>query len=781
MAIVAGAVVLFASERLRADVVGLLVLAALAVSGLVSPEQAVSGFASPAVVTVWAMFMLGAGLVRSGVASSIGRAILRLGGHRELVLVMVIMFTEAALSAFMNNVAAVALLLPAVVDVARETGRPAGRYLLPLAVAAQLGGTFTQIGTPPNILVAAFTREQGLRQPFGMFSYSPVALPCLLVGVAFAASVGRRLLPRGRPPTATAGMTASELVRLYDLPGQMRVLRIPDQSAFAGMSLGESRLGAALGVHVLAIVRQGRTELAPDPDFVLHAGDRLVVEGRLDRLAEIGRQPSLVVTEPEDLAALVKASGMAVATVRLSASSSLIGQDLRGAQFRQRFRVTVVAIGRNGQRLTTGLRDTHLEAHDTLVVLGARDAVEGLASLADFVDFELQAVDDTVFLHPHRQHLVTLAVPPGSVLAGRSLAESRLGDALDFTVLAIVRGGALIAAPTSDLQLAENDLLIVIGGEHNLRILAGLQSLELDEEPLPDNRLWESEQVALAEAVLSPHTTLIGRTLRDVQFRDRYGLNVVAIWREGRALRSNLRDHRLRFGDALLLHGPRDRIRLLATEPDFLVLTHSVQPAPRRHLAPVAIGIWIAVIAAAVAEVLPIAIAAVLGAVAMVLSGCLTMEEAYRSVEWPVVFLIAAMLPLGAALQNTGAASLIGNAVADMVGRFGPRATLAAIYLLGALAVQFIPNSAVVVLLAPIGLSAANRLAVAPEPFLMAVAFAASAGFASPTGHAVNLMVMGPGGYRFRDYLRFGVPLILLMLGVLALVIPRVLPFAPSV
>ncbi len=776
LAILVGAVALLASERLRPDLVGLLVLALLAITGLVSPEQAVAGFASPAVVTVWAMFMLSAGLVHSGVAHSIGRAILRLAGHSEVVLMVAIMVAEAMLSAFVNNVAAMALLLPAVVDVCRQTRRPVGRYLIPLAMAAQLGGTLTQIGTPPNILIATFTREQGLARPFGMFTFTPAAAVCLAVGIGFAVTFGRRVLPHFAPGVETAGLTTAELARLYDLPGRMEVLRIPAGSALAGMSLGASRLGAALGVQVMAVVRGGHSELAPGPHFVLASGDKLVVEGRLDRLAELRGAPDLVVTGSlTDLPPAVL-DQLAAATLRIAQESALVGTSLAAAEFRRRYQVSVVGVVHHERPVTGDLRDVVLRAGDQLIVIGPQEAIGRLAGETDFCEFRRDASGRGILEHPHRRHLVTASIPPGSALAGRTLADSRLGDAFDINVAAIVRSGSTIAAPSADQVLLAEDLLLIAGGERSLRVLDGLQTLEVDPEPSPTVDTLESENVALAEAVLSPHTTLIGRTLRDIRFRERYGLNAIALWREGRSYRSNLREMALRFGDALLLHGPRERIELLATEPDFLVLTQRLQPVPRRRLAPWAVGILAAVIGAAISGLLPIAIAGILGAIAMVLVGCLTMEEAYRGVEWPVVFLIASTLPLGVALQDTGAASLIGNVVADAAGRAGARAALAAIYLLGAAAVQFVPNPAVAVLLAPVGLSAALRLGVAPEAFLMAVALAASAGFASPTGHAVNLMVMGPGGYRFRDYGRFGLPLIGLLFLVVVLLLPLLFP-----
>jgi di/tricarboxylate transporter len=252
---------------------------------------------------------------------------------------------------------------------------------------------------------------------------------------------------------------------------------------------------------------------------------------------------------------------------------------------------------------------------------------------------------------------------------------------------------------------------------------------------------------------------------------------VLAIWREGRAYRSNLRDMELRFGDALLLHGPRERVRVLGLEPDFLVLTEAAQEAPRLSKAPIALLIMAVVLTPVILNWLPIAIAAVAGVVLMILTGCLTMEEAYRAIEWKAVFLIAGMLPLGIAMEQSGAAQFLASGVVRLVGGMGPLAVMAGLFLLAALASQVMPNPAVAVLLAPVALSTATDLGISPYPLVMAVAVSASAAFLSPVGHPANVLVMGPGGYRFADYTRVGLPLLMVVLAVVLVVLPIFWPF----
>jgi di/tricarboxylate transporter len=309
--------------------------------------------------------------------------------------------------------------------------------------------------------------------------------------------------------------------------------------------------------------------------------------------------------------------------------------------------------------------------------------------------------------------------------------------------------------------------------------LRGLQDLKIDHENEPDLSALESEEVGLVEVVLSPHSSLAGKTLRQLHFREKYGLSILAIWRRGRAYRFNLRDMPLRFGDALLVHGPRSRLAVLDSEPDFIVLEQVAQETARTRKAPLATLIMAGVVISVGLGWLPIPIAAVSGATLMVLTGCIHMEEAYRSIEWQAIFLIAGMLPLGIAMENSGAASFLAMGVVSMVGGYGPTALMAGLFLLTTLAAQVMPNSVVLVLMAPIALNTAANLQLSPHALVMLVAMASSTIFLSPVSHPSNILVMGPGGYRFKDYFRVGWPMTLILLLVTLLVLPVFWPLSP--
>jgi di/tricarboxylate transporter len=288
-----------------------------------------------------------------------------------------------------------------------------------------------------------------------------------------------------------------------------------------------------------------------------------------------------------------------------------------------------------------------------------------------------------------------------------------------------------------------------------------------------------SGNVGLVETILSPQTTLAGMTLRQLNFREKYGLSVLAIWREGKIYRSNLRDMALRFGDALLLLGPHNKLQMLGSERDFIVLTGTAQEELRLEKMKFSILIMVGVLLPVFLGWVPIYIAAVIGAALMVLFGCLSMDEAYRQIEWKAVFLIAGLLPLGTALDQSGAARMIAEGVVTFVGPFGPRAVMLGLVALTFLATCFIPTAALVVLMAPIVLSTSANMGLAPNALLMAVAMAASASFMTPISHPANILVMGPGGYRFMDYFKVGGLLTVVVLIVIMFILPVFWPLTP--
>lgn len=577
LAILAGAVVLFASERYPIDLTAMLVLGSLLLFRLVSPEEGVSGFANPATVTVAAMFVLTAGLQKTGSVAFFGRLLVRFGRNRFFAL-LIVMLATAALSAFVNNTAAVAIFIPLVMTLSQRRRLAASKLLIPLSYASQFGGVCTLIGTSTNLLVSAISHGAG-HGAFSMFELTRMGLVFFVAGTLYFLFLGQWLLPE---------RAARQLSEQYGL----------------GDFITELRVGA------------------------------------------------------------------------------------------------------------------------------------------------------------------------GSPLLGKTVLESRLGEEHDVTVLRLLHGAQKTWAPLRQ-PLQEGDVLLVRGGVKELMGLRGAAGLELNVEfKLRDDTL-ETEDQRLVQALVAPHSPLIGQTLKTIDFRARYKALVLAIQRRGVTLQEKLNRVRFELGDTLLIQAPRGEIERLRTDEAFIVLEGWEDGPGRRHKAPLALLILGTVVGLAAFDLMPILAAALLGVLALVLTRCLSTEEVYTAIDWQVIFLLAGVLPLGIALQKSGAALLIADTAVGLVGSRGPVAVLAVFYLLTAILTEFMSNNASAVLLAPIAITTAERMGIDPRPLLMAVTFAASTSFCTPIGYQTNAMIYNPGGYRYTDFLRAGLPLNFLFWLLAVYYIPR--------
>ncbi|KAA3645646.1 MAG: hypothetical protein DWQ07_11950 [Chloroflexi bacterium] len=581
--ILAVAVVLFVTERLRVDLVAMLVLITLSLTGLVTIEEAFSGFASPAVITVWSVYIVSGALFRSGVADILARFMLRLAGTNYLRILVVIMITVGIMSSFMNNIGAVAILLPAVISIARRINVAPSKLLMPMAFTSLLGGKMTLIGTPPNILATSIMESYGGIEPFGFFDFTPMGAIVLVTGILYFVFIGRHLLPDRTP--------GGDLSQAYQIREYLSEVRVRDASSLNGKSLADSQLGSQYDIDVLQIRRVDESPLQPTPDRRIRSGDVLLVQGNSDDI--------------------------------LRASEAL-----------------------------------------------------GLEALAQW-KFE-------------------------------------------------------------------------------------------DEESQSDREM--------VEITLSPQASIQGQTLKETDFRARYGLTVLAIQHQGEALVSQLADIPLDFGDALLIQGPRDRIDHLRSDPEFLVLETPPIETRRLNKAPLAVIILVGVLIAVSTRILPVSTAMLMGAMLMVLTNVLNMDEAFQSIEWKSVFLIAGMLPMGIAMQNSGTAELLANGIVDLVGSWGPLAVVMGIFLMTALTTEVMSNAAATVLVVPIAIDAARALDVNPQTFVMAVVIAAATSFLMPIGHQSNVLVFGPGGYRFFDYTKVGVWLNIIIFFVVLIFLPIIWP-----
>ncbi len=594
------AAALMASNRVRFDVVALLVVLALVLSGVLSVGEALSGFGSSVVILVAALLVVGEMLDRTGVARAMGDFILKKGGTNETRLLIFIMVAAAMLGGVMSSTAVVAIFIPIVLRIAAETNRNASRLLIPMSYAALISGMLTLIATTPNIVVTEELKVAGV-EGFGFFSFTPIGVVTLVVAITYILLVGRRMLPAEVEQRAADREVRSlhELWQDFGITGELHSLRISAGSPLVGSTIAESVLSTRYQVRVMGVMR-------PLPR-----------------------------------------------------------------------------------------------------------------------------------------------------------SEDR------------------IATPAPETELHANDVLIVICTTENLDRL--IVERELTRRPITDRErqrwLWE---VGGAAVLIHPESKLIGKTIRETEFRSTYGLHVLGV-RHAQKPVVDFEDAKLRVSDSLFVVGPWSRIDALQSRThDFVVteLPHEQTEIVKAYRKmPVALTILAAMVLLSIFDIVPLVAAVIMAALAAVFTRCLTMQDAYRSIHWSSIVLVAGMLPLADALDVTGGTDLVVDAMMSTVGDAGPRVMLTVIFFLTATLSLFLSNTASAVLVAPIAIYVARALNVSPYPFAVAVVIAASAAYSTPVSSPVVTLVVEPGRYRFMDFVKVGAPLLLLTYLVTVLLAPIIFPF----
>jgi di/tricarboxylate transporter len=368
------------------------------------------------------------------------------------------------------------------------------------------------------------------------------------------------------------------------------------------------------------------------------------------------------------------------------------------------------------------------------------------------------------------ERLWEVRVLPSSPLVSRPLSASGFGAALGVTVVAIWRGREAKIAPSPLTQIAPNDLLLVLGREERVRQLEAAGAV-IGREGRPANGALDLS-VHLTEVIIGPRAPAIGQTIKALRFRSKFGLTAVALWREGRSYRTDVGDFALQAGDALLMVGPHDRVRSFASEHGYIVLDQQGDRPQTPSKGWLAVLITVLVIALSAAGLVPTAEAMLAGAAALVITGCLSMEDAYRAVEWRVVMLVAGLLPIGTALVQTGVAARIGEAFTAALAPAGPLALVVGLYLFAAGLTQLVGGQVAALIAGPIAVSAAVSLGVNPPAVGVAVAIACSSAFLTPIAHPVNALMMAPGGYTAADFGRVGAGLSLVCFATLLMALP---------
>ena len=579
VAVLVVAVFLFITEKLRVDLVALLVMGLLLVSGVITPAEGLSGFSNTATITVAGMFILSAGLFRTGAVTFLGTFVSGLFKNGFWLAIIVVMVIVGVLSAFINNTPVIAIFLPILLGVAKETKISASKILMPVSFASMFGGVCTLIGTSTNILVSSIAEKKGL-PAFSMFEFAPLGLIMFAVGSAYMLLIGIRLIPERRS------------------------------------------------------------------------------DGEL--------------TE----------------------------------------------------------------------------------------NFELT------------QYITEIVMLPEAASVGFAIKDAPLVHETDITILEIRRNGDKIHQPGSEVVLEANDVLLVRCNLDDIRSMQERQGVRLKPQAKWGDESLTSEDYALIEAVVSPNSALISSTLKESKFRERYAATVLAMRHRGRIIREKLSETPLISGDLLLIEILRERLNSFKHNGDFIVTSEMPTVEFRRDKVLIALAVVAGVVLAASMHLTPIVVATVVGAIVLILFKCITIDEAYQAIDWKIIFLLGGVLSLGVALENTGAAQLLSTHIISTVGTLGLVALVSAFYIVTSLSTEMMSNNATAALLAPIAIATAATLGVNPQPFLMAVTFAASASFMTPIGYQTNAMIYGPGQYKFVDFVKVGGPLNLLFWILATLLIP---------
>lgn len=605
--ILAISIVLFMSNRIRTDLVAILALLALVLTGIIDVGEAFAGFGNTIVIMIVGLFILGAGIYRTGLAHMAGTLLLKWSNNNEKRLFVLLMIIVAFVGAFMSNTGTVALMIPIVVSLALSMNKSPSKYLLPLSFIASMSGMLSLIASPSNLIVSELLIDNGY-DGLGFFEITPVGIVAVIVVIIYLYFVRNAFLPDKKNNGVNENQTALSPARLandYDLGDELYRLEVPEDSALVSNRLFDLKIPPKYGIFILQVSRKSSEGLNP------------------------------LATSTEEMA---------------------------------------------GPR-------TVIAEKDILYVQGSYERVERFMN--------------------------------------------------DFSLI---------------LKVKNDD------AEHLI-----------------------SKKMGIAEVLLTPHSNLINQTIKSCNFREKYNLNILGLSQQRKAVAGNKTKRKLRFGDTFLVQGRWEDIELLAKETGDVVVigqpTEHASMASASGKAPLAAFIMLAVVLLMIFEVFPVAITVLIGAVLMVMTGCVrNMDDAYSQVNWEAIVLIAAMLPMATALENTGGTDLMAGGIVDMLGGYGPLAVLAGIYLITMLFGQFISNTATAVLFAPIALNIAVLLEVNPYTFLIVISVASQMSFLTPVASPTNALVMTAGGYRFFDFVKIGAPLQLIMFVVMMLTIPFFFP-----
>ncbi len=605
---------LFLWGKLRSDLVALMALLSLTITGILSPEESISGFANPIVLMLAGLFIISGAITQTGLAKTLSTKLLHTAGNNEIKLFTLTMIVAAILGSFMSNAGTATLLLPIVFGMAREANLSARRFLMPMAFAASMGGMMTLIGTPPVLIINNVLVANGYPE-LGFFTVFPIGLILLVVGLFFLWNSSKILQHNEKKRSSGFGEAKSptELISEYQLASNLFRIKMNHKSPVVGHELRELNITKNYNISIIEIRRMSQ-------------GSGVFLKSVQHKLAEA---------------------------------------------------------------------DSILNGDDIIYVTGAFDDIK---------------------------------------------------------------------------QFADNNSLTLMDSTQT----------EMSKKSAAQEMMFDS--IGVAEAVVLSSSKLVNKQVRDSGFRNRYSINILGIKRKNEYLLNKVQFEKIQSGDSLLIQGTWANIDELDNEEsDLVVVGKPAEEATKvtiAHKATTAAVILIAMVASILFKVLEPVLAISTAAILMILTGCFrNIEAAYNTIRWQTIFFFAAMIPMATAMDKTGTFSLITKVLIDTFDGFGPHVLLAAFYFAALLLTTFVSNATSVILFAPIAIQTAQEMNISPYPFLFAVATASVMCLASPYSSPPNSIVMSPGGYSFRDYIKVGLPLQIIYMIVMVILLPIIYPF----
>ena len=727
---------LFLIEKFPYELIALCALVLFFVFGYIDQNEFFSGFSSSAVIILVGSFFIVGAFKKTGIADSLANYIAPKIGESEAKNVLVVMLLGAGFSAFMSNVATVALLLPTVIAISQINNVHISRLLLPMAFAVVIGGTLTLLGTSAHIVTTELQQKADI-VPFGFFDFTKFSIILVVATIIFIVFWGKDLLPK-RSIIKNRKTTFKDLRRVYRFNEQLIVLKVTATSKLVGCSLAESNIGRAIGVRVVALYSSDQTRVFPAPNELIRAGDRLLVYGQKQHIQE------MLQFETSELLA---EKGAIIN--RLDLSFSLVNnlRELNKLKFSA------------GEDLT--LFSYKNEELDFYNKIDEESIVFPIYALST----EKNAEQNLQF---NNNYFFSIQVGSKSKVINKNLADFKTIKKFNFKVIGLRRENE-IHKISPQLTICENDELICFGDSSILTSTLRINSLKIEDNVT--NAELDSADIAVTEVVLSPRSSLVGKTLVDADFRNKYNFQVLSVWREGRLKKGNLSEIVLKFGDALLLQGERRNLNFLQNDEDFIMLFDGGSTT-RKSKAPFAIFALLFLVLSSIFDILPVQISIIFSALIVVLSGSIKLEEVYKEISWSLVFLVSALLPMGVAFENTGSAKFISDLILGLTGDLNIYFVILLLAVCASVLSQLIDVVVAVVLVGQVALSIANQLNFNPNSLLMTVSIAASFSFLTPFSNKASLLVMGAGGYKSKDFLKIGSLLTIILLTLLTIIIP---------